>query len=76
MNMSNASDEDQLVAEGFVDVRLCPGCKLLRGEIKRLRYTLQKGIQLVRQVESSLPNHEPIECERLWAWRVKAAKVP
>lgn len=35
MNMTNASDEDQLATEGFVDTRQCPGCELLRGEIKR-----------------------------------------
>ena len=37
MDMSNASDEKQLAQEGFVHVRSCPQCKLLRAEIKRLR---------------------------------------
>lgn len=47
MSMNNASDEDQLAAEGFVHVRSCPGCKLLRSEIKRLRARMVEIIALL-----------------------------
>ncbi len=47
MSMSNASDEDQMAAEGFVDTSCCPGCKLLRAENEQLQ--AEKGIVEVQR---------------------------